>query len=70
MKKNIGFSDKIMRLLVAVVFIGLFISDFVTGFWAIGFLLVAGVLVITSLLNFCPLYHFFGWGTNRRKKMS
>jgi hypothetical protein len=70
MKRNIGFSDKVIRLLIAVILIGLYIADVVTGVWAVVALAGAGLMVATSLMNFCPLYALLGIGTNRRKKMS
>ena len=70
MKKNIGFSDKVVRLLIAAMLIGLYIADVVTGVWAVVALAGAGIMIATSLMNFCPIYAFFGIGTKRRKKMS
>ncbi|MGA0559692.1 YgaP family membrane protein [Larkinella sp. VNQ87] len=70
MKKNIGFSDKTVRMLIAAVLLGVFIADLLSGVWAAVALIVAGLMIVTSLVNFCPLYHLLGISTFRRKKMS
>ena len=56
MKKNIGSSDKLVRVLIAAVLVGLYFSDVLSGTLAIVSLVAAGVLLFTSLINFCPLY--------------
>lgn len=67
MKKNMGKTDKIVRLLIAVVLLIVFANDFVIGVWGILSLLLAGILVLTSLVSFCPLYRLFHLHTNKRK---
>ena len=66
MKKNMGTTDKIIRLLVAAIFIGLFIADIVIGTAGIVLLVLAGIFIFTSLVGFCPLYSFFGMNTCNR----
>ncbi len=60
MKKNMGTADKGIRLLLAAIFIGLFVSKLVTGALGIVLLVVAGVFVLTSVVSFCPLYTIAG----------
>ncbi|RRB01225.1 YgaP family membrane protein [Larkinella rosea] len=69
MEKNVGFRDKVVRLLIASVLIALFIADVINGIWAVVALIGAGLLVVTSLMNFCPMYAVFRIATNRRKKV-
>jgi len=68
MKKNMGSTDRIIRLIVAIVFAILYFSNIVTG--TIGLILVAlsAVFVLTSLVSFCPLYLPFGINTCQTKK--
>jgi Protein of unknown function (DUF2892) len=63
MKKNMGSSDRILRVLLALVFAGLFFSGTVTGI--LGYVLVAlgAVFVLTSVVGTCPIYTLFGWST-------
>jgi hypothetical protein len=60
MKKNVGTTDKIIRLLIAVLLFVLYFTGVVTGGLGIGALVVAGVLVATSLISFCGLYALIG----------
>ena len=68
MKKNMGSIDKVIRILVAVVFVVLFVTKAVTGVWGIILLVLAAVFVLTSLISFCPLYWPFGISTAPKKK--
>ncbi len=60
MTKNMGAADKGIRLLLAAIFVGLFMTKTVTGALGIVLLVVAGVFVLTSLVSFCPLYTLVG----------
>jgi len=66
MKKNMGSIDKIIRILIAVVFVVLVLTKVVTGLLAIVLLVLSGVFVITSLVSFCPLYLPFGINTGKK----
>ena len=66
MKKNMGTTDKVIRLLFAAIFIGLFIADIVVGTAGIVLLILAGIFIFTSVVSFCPLYSFFGINTCNR----
>lgn len=67
MKKNMGTIDKVIRILVAVVFVVLFFTKVVTGTMGIILLVLAVVFVLTSLISFCPLYWPFGISTARKE---
>jgi hypothetical protein len=68
MKKNMGSVDKAIRILIAVVFVVLFVTKTVTGTLGIVLLVLAGVFVLTSLVSFCPLYLPFGIRTCPKDK--
>ena len=68
MKKNMGSTDKIIRLLVAAVIAGLYFSIVITGTWGIVLLVLAGVFVLTSLVSFCPIYTLLGLNTCSARK--
>jgi drug/metabolite transporter superfamily protein YnfA len=67
MKKNMGSTDKVIRLLIVIIFFLLYFTGTVSG--ALGGVLVAlgGVFVITSILGTCPLYIPFGISTCKKK---
>jgi hypothetical protein len=60
MKKNMGNADKIIRVIVAVVFAVLYFTNTIGGTLGIVLLVLAGVFVLTSFISFCPLYTIFG----------
>lgn len=68
MKKNMGSTDKIIRILLAVVAVALYFTNVVTGTLGIILLVLAGVFVATSLISFCPLYPIVGISTNKTQK--
>lgn len=65
MKKNVGAVDKIIRILIAVVMVVLFFTHVITGTLGIILLVLSGVLVLTSIISFCPLYWPFGLSTKK-----
>jgi hypothetical protein len=65
MKKNIGSTDKIIRIVVAAILATLFFTKVVTGTLGIVLLVVAAVFLLTSLVSFCPLYPVFKMNTHK-----
>ncbi len=63
MKKNMGPTDRIIRVILAAVIAGLFFGKVITGTLGIVLLVLAGVFVLTSAVSFCPLYAPFGLST-------
>ena len=68
MKKNMGNTDKVIRILIAIVFVALYLTHVVTGTVVIILLVLAAVLVLTSLVSFCPLYLPFKISTLKKKE--
>jgi hypothetical protein len=67
MKKNIGTIDRVIRILVAVVFAVLYFTNVVSGTPGIVLLLLAGVFILTSLVSFCPLYTLVKLSTKKKE---
>ncbi|HRG69292.1 MAG: DUF2892 domain-containing protein [Saprospiraceae bacterium] len=65
MKKNMGFLDVTIRLVLAALIVGLYMGNIITGMVATVLLLLAAVFLITSSLSFCPLYLPFGISTRK-----
>jgi len=65
MKVNMSSADRIIRVIIAVIFAALYFTGTVTG--TIGLVLtVAGVIfLLTSIVGFCPLYTIFGIRTKK-----
>jgi len=67
MKKNMSNLDKAVRILFAVVVALLYYFNVIEGTLAYILMVVAIILLITSLINFCPLYRVFGISTCKIK---
>ena len=65
MKKNMGKIDRLLRVILAIIFIVLFFTKTITGVGGIILMMVAGIFLLTSLIRFCPLYYPFGIKTNK-----
>ncbi|WP_405247506.1 DUF2892 domain-containing protein [Cellulophaga sp. Asnod2-G02] len=63
MKKNMGTTDKTIRVLLAALITVLYFTNVITGTLGIILLVLAGVFVITSLVSFCPLYPLLGFSS-------
>ena len=68
MKKNIGSTDKIVRILLAVIIAVLYFTNVISGTLAIVLGVVAVVFIITSFISFCPLYFPFKISTLKGRK--
>jgi uncharacterized membrane protein len=63
MKKNMGSTDQIIRVLIAVIIGILYFMDVITGTLGIVLMIVASIFVATSLVSSCPLYSILGMRT-------
>jgi len=68
MKKNMGGTDRILRIVLAVVFSVLYFTGTVGGTIGLVLLILGAVFLATSLISFCPLYLPFGISTCKAKK--
>ena len=62
MKKNVGKLDKIIRIIVAVIFA---IMGWKFSAW---WFIVTAVALVTALMGYCGLYALFGINTIGKKK--
>ena len=63
MKKNMGSADRIIRIILAIVFGVLYFTGTITGTFGIILLVLGGVFLLTSLISSCPLYSIVGLST-------
>jgi hypothetical protein len=68
MKNNVGNTDKIIRLTIALVLGALYFAEIVTGTLGIVLLVIAAVMILTALSGFCALYTLFGMNTCEQKE--
>lgn len=67
MKKNMGMADRVIRIIVALVFAGLYFTGTVSGTLGIVLLALGGIFLLTAFISFCPLYLPFGISTCPKK---
>lgn len=63
MNLNVGNTDRVLRIIVAVVAV---VVSALVGFGSvvgIVLLVVAAIMVVTAAVGFCPLYRVFGLRT-------
>ncbi len=68
MKKNMGNTDRIIRIFLAGVFAYLYFGGYITGTPGLIMVILGGVFVLTSLVGLCPLYSVLGISTCPAKK--
>lgn len=67
MKKNMGSADRTVRVIVAAIVVLLYFTGVIQGTLGLVLIAFSGILVVTSLIGFCPLYLPFGLTTLRKK---
>ena len=68
MKKNMGMADRLLRIILAIVVAVLIYLGELSGTAAIILGIFAGVFLLTSIINYCPLYTIVGINTCKAKK--
>jgi len=66
MKKNMGSTDKIIRIAIAILIAILYFTNTISGTLAIVLGAFALIFIITSFVSFCPLYAPFGISTRKK----
>ena len=68
MKKNMGSTDKAIRIIIALIFGVLIFTNQVTGVPAIILGIFTVVFLLTSVVGFCPLYAPFKLSTLKKSE--
>ena len=68
MKKNMGTTDKSIRIVIALVIAALYYFNVIEGTLAYVLMALALIFLLTSFLSFCPLYLPFGISTCNKEK--
>jgi hypothetical protein len=67
MKKNMGLTDRIIRIAVAIFVLVLYFMEVINGTLALILGAFAFIMVGTSFVSFCPLYMPFGINTTKKE---
>lgn len=70
MKKNMGFADRTIRSLLALLMIALYYFGVISGVLGIVLIALSVIFLLTSLVSFCPLYLPFGLSTSKPESES
>lgn len=65
LKKNMGQHDKLIRVVISFVIAMLYYYNIIHGYLGIALMLIAIVLLLTSLFRFCPVYKVLGKDTRK-----
>jgi hypothetical protein len=68
MKKNMGSIDKGIRVILGIAIALLYYFNIISGTVALVLMVIALIFLVTSLINFCPLYTVFKINTCKRPK--
>ena len=60
MEKNMALWDRVIRIIVAIIFLWLAITNG-GWYWILG--IIGIVFIVTSAIGFCPLYKILGFKT-------
>ncbi|KXK37268.1 MAG: DUF2892 domain-containing protein [Saprospiraceae bacterium] len=66
MTKNVGRTDKLIRLAVVALIAILYYTGKITGTTAIVLGIVAIIFALTAFLSFCPIWAALGINTNKK----
>jgi hypothetical protein len=67
MKRNMSNLDRIIRVVLAMLFAYLYFGGVVSGALGIVLVVLGGVFLLTSIIGFCPLYAPFKFSTLRNQ---
>ena len=68
MKKNMGSSDRMVRIIIAIIITVLYFSNIISGTTGLVLLVLAGIFLFTSFISFCPIYGPFGFYTCKKEE--
>jgi hypothetical protein len=67
MKKNMGSTDKGIRVVIALIIAALYYFNVIEGTLAYVLMALALIFLLTSFISFCPLYLPLGINTCKKK---
>ena len=65
MKKNLGQVDRAIRIMIALMVVGLYIPGILSGTFGIVMMILAVIFAVTGMISFCPMYYVFGLRSNK-----
>ena len=66
MKKNESVLDRVVRIVLGIVFIGIYLAGVVSGSMGIVLVILGAILLVTGIVGFCPLYAILKFRTDKK----
>jgi uncharacterized membrane protein HdeD (DUF308 family) len=66
-EKNVGMTDRIIRIILGVILIGVFAMNYVATPWSYLVALIGVVMLVTGAVGTCGLYSILGMSTLEQK---
>lgn len=63
MKTNMGSTDRMIRIALAIVFGILYFTNVISGTLGLVLMVLAAIFLVTSFVKFCPIYAVLGLNT-------
>lgn len=60
MGQNVGSTDKIIRVVIAIIFAGI---GYYYTLWCM--YVISLIILLTAIFGYCGIYSLFGWNTNK-----
>jgi len=65
MKQNMSMLDRVVRLLIAIIIGGLYLTSQISGTVGLVLIIIAVIFLLTAVIGFCPLYSLFKLSTKK-----
>ncbi len=65
MKQNVGSIDRIVRVILGLIFFALGLTGVVSGVWVWVVYILGAVMLATSAMSFCPIYMALNMSTRK-----
>jgi hypothetical protein len=66
-EKNVGMTDRIIRVILGLILIGVFAMNAIAAPWSYLVALVGLILLVTGAVGTCALYSLLGMSTAEKK---
>jgi len=67
MKKNMGTTDKTIRIVIALTIAVLYFTNVINGILAIVLMAFAVIFIVVSFIGVCPIYPLLGINTRKKE---
>lgn len=68
MIKNMSNTDRVIRVILTVIFSYLYLSGSLGGFLGLVLFILGIVFLFTSITSYCPIYHMIGLRTLKKEE--